>query len=254
MANIINFGCQTSGGALICNPNLLHNWYFGNPINQRKVSGTISDAGYFLDRWKLTSGTVTINTDSITLDGTMIQILENSVGDDVVATVLTDSGVSEIIPSYDDTEKTLTVTASGVVIHAVKLEIGSQQTLAHKNALGSWVLNEIPDYGSELAKCQRFYFEPCGTSGTLGLGLGGNNGSMIIYMPIPVTMRKTPSVTADRVGNDDNGNYITIEGVVIAGFNAHQICLLASGAFTNNKIYSVRMGNAYAYLRMSADL
>mgnify|MGYP006381865167 CR=1 FL=1 len=94
MANIINFGCQTSGGALICNPNLLHNWYFGNPINQRKVSGTISDAGYFLDRWKLTSGSVTINTDSITLNGTMIQILENSVGDDVVATVLTDSGVT----------------------------------------------------------------------------------------------------------------------------------------------------------------
>ena len=163
-------------------------------------------------------------------------------------------GISEIIPSYNDTEKTLTVTASGVVIRAVKLEIGSQQTLAHKNALGSWVLNEIPDYGSELAKCQRFYFEPCGTSGTLGLGLGANNGNMIIYMPIPVTMRTSPSVTADRVGNDDNGNYITIEGVVITGFNAHQICLLASGAFTNNKIYKVGMSNAYAYLRMSADL
>ena len=115
-------------------------------------------------------------------------------------------------------------------------------------------MNEIPDYGSELAKCQRFYFEPCGTSGTLGLGLGANNGNMIIYMPIPVTMRKTPSVTANRVGNDDNGEYITIEGVVIAGFNAHQICLLASGAFTNNKIYKVGMSNAYAYLRMSADL
>lgn len=36
---------------------------------------------------------------------------------------------------------------------ALKVEIGSQQTLAHKEN-GVWVLNEIPDYETELLRCQ----------------------------------------------------------------------------------------------------
>lgn len=39
---------------------------------------------------------------------------------------------------------------------AAKLELGSQQTLAHQEN-GVWVLNEIPDYATELLKCQRYY-------------------------------------------------------------------------------------------------
>lgn len=44
-----------------------------------------------------------------------------------------------------------------VDILAAKLELGDKQTLAHQDASGNWVLNEIPDYGEELRKCQRFY-------------------------------------------------------------------------------------------------
>ena len=40
---------------------------------------------------------------------------------------------------------------------AAKLELGSQQTLAHQDADGNWVLNEIPDYGEQLARCQRYF-------------------------------------------------------------------------------------------------
>ena len=43
------------------------------------------------------------------------------------------------------------------VIKAVKLALGSQQTLAHQDADGNWVLNEIPDYGEQLARCQRYF-------------------------------------------------------------------------------------------------
>ena len=43
---------------------------------------------------------------------------------------------------------------SGAIIFiAVKLELGSQQTLAYLEN-GSWVLNEIPNYYNELIKCQ----------------------------------------------------------------------------------------------------
>lgn len=42
-------------------------------------------------------------------------------------------------------------------IKAAKLELGDQQTLAHQNKDGSWVLNDPPpNYVLELAKCQRY--------------------------------------------------------------------------------------------------
>ena len=41
---------------------------------------------------------------------------------------------------------------------AAKLELGSVSTLAHQDSDGNWVLNDPPpDYGAELAKCQRYY-------------------------------------------------------------------------------------------------
>ena len=42
-------------------------------------------------------------------------------------------------------------------LYGAKLELGSQQTLAHQDENGNWVLNEIPDYGEQLARCQRYY-------------------------------------------------------------------------------------------------
>ena len=42
-------------------------------------------------------------------------------------------------------------------LKAIKLELGSQQTLAHQDADGNWVLNEIPGYGEQLARCQRYF-------------------------------------------------------------------------------------------------
>ena len=42
------------------------------------------------------------------------------------------------------------------MFYAAKLELGSQQTLAHQEN-GAWVLNEIPDYGEQLRRCQRYF-------------------------------------------------------------------------------------------------
>lgn len=51
-------------------------------------------------------------------------------------------------------------TFSPILCKAVKLELGSEQTLAHNEGTEEnpvWVLNEVPDYGEELRKCQRYY-------------------------------------------------------------------------------------------------
>lgn len=186
-----------------CNKNLIINWYFGNPVNQRDVSGTISSAGYFLDRWKLVSGSVTINTDGITLNGTMQQVLETAPVGTVTASTLTQDGVGEVVPTYDSASKTVTVTADGKKLVAVKLEMGSQQTLAHRED-GAWVLNEIPGYGEELTKCMRYLqiiSAPYDTSGN-GVAIGYANNTVDLWVPIPlaVPMRISPTLTIPTGG------------------------------------------------------
>lgn len=159
----------------VSNPNLLDNWYFGNPVNQRNVSGAIDAVGYFLDRWKLVSGSVTIGSNGITLNGTIAQILETAVGTDVTASAMTTEGV--VVASYDNNSKTISLTGTGQTFVAAKLELGSQQTLAHQDANGNWVLNEIPDYGEQLARCQRFYekFLFCNGEGATPVGVRVQN-------------------------------------------------------------------------------
>lgn len=186
-----------------CNRNLLDNWYFGNPVNQRDVSGTISSAGYFLDRWKLVSGSVTISADGITLNGTMQQVLETAPVGTVTVSALTQAGVGEVVPTYDSASKTVTVTADGKKLVAVKLEMGPQQTLAHQEG-GVWVLNEIPDYGEELTKCMRYLqvlAAPYDTSGN-GVAIGYANNTVDLWVPIPlaVPMRISPTPTIPTGG------------------------------------------------------
>lgn len=186
-----------------CNRNLLDNWYFGNPVNQRDVSGTISSAGYFLDRWKLVSGSVTISADGITLNGTMQQVLETAPVGTVTVSALTQAGVGEVVPTYDSASKTVTVTADGKKLVAVKLEMDPQQTLAHQED-GVWVLNEIPDYGEELTKCMRYLqvlAAPYDTSGN-GVAIGYANNTVDLWVPIPlaVPMRISPTPTIPTGG------------------------------------------------------
>ena len=84
-------------------------------------------------------------------------------------------------------------TKKGVV--AVKTEFGSHQTLAHKEG-SKWVLNEIPDYATELAKCQRYLrvFEslPNGY-----ITAGGTN--FISYIPALSSMRSNPTIVLENL-------------------------------------------------------
>lgn len=77
----------------------------------------------------------------------------------------------------------------GYTVHAIKLELGPTQTLAHREG-DKWVLNEVPDYGEQLRRCQRYhlilpgiYWLPQNADGTNRLTI-----------PIP-DMRTIPAVT-----------------------------------------------------------
>lgn len=50
-------------------------------------------------------------------------------------------------------------------IKAIKLELGDKQTLAHQDADGNWVLNEIPDYAEQMAICEQYSLKNCSYEG-----------------------------------------------------------------------------------------
>ena len=192
--NISITGSIITTKAFPCNPNLLDNWYFGNPINQRGISSGTEWGGnkYGLDRWA--SFSVGIYWDSngyivfpSRLKNNLIyQRLKKStfiVGSKITLSLLTDDGnlffntvtytgntIYSVLPGTIFGDTTIVVTNDYVEIRiwytesnaseghlaAAKLELGSQQTLAHQEN-GVWVLNEIPDYGEQLIRCQRYY-------------------------------------------------------------------------------------------------
>ena len=165
-----------------------------NTINQRGVSGTITTPGYFIDRWKLVSGSVTITEGGLLLNGTIVQILEIDPDQEVTGSYLTDDGVFPA--EYDSGTKTFAITAAGRLIRAAKLELGSQQTLAHQDADGNWVLNDPPpNKALELAKCQRYQYRATnGTTEFIRLSCIAAN-TIYFDTPIPVPMRAKPTLS-----------------------------------------------------------
>ena len=91
---------------------------------------------------------------------------------------------------------------SDVTVLAAKLELGGTQTLAHKEN-GVWVLNEIPDFGEQLRRCQRYFFKPQEKYGCYSMVATGSNSlcGNVIY---PVEMRIAPSISLTSIRRHDN--------------------------------------------------
>lgn len=87
----------------------------------------------------------------------------------------------------------LGVVAGTMDIKAAKLELGPTQTLAHREG-DKWVLNEIPDYGEQLRRCQRYCVDitPSLTFNTMYSGFLSTAGCDFL-VPIPVTLRESGS-------------------------------------------------------------
>lgn len=74
-----------------------------------------------------------------------------------------------------------------IVVRAIGLELGTQQTLAHKE-YGTWVQNEIPKFGDQLAECQRY----CVAFNKYDSFLPVENNDFVVELPVP--MRATPTI------------------------------------------------------------
>lgn len=260
---------------IACNPNLLDNWYFVGggsqqgggqfPINQRGQT-SYPNAGYTLDRWKLTSGSVSLASGGITLSGTLTQIREQPVGRPVTASALLSDGTM-ITPAYNDSTKTFTLTASGQTVIAVKLELGSEQTLAHQEN-GVWVLNELPDYQQTLLDCMRFYqrIASPGSSFKIGTAAMYRKGRWSVEIPLAAPMKPgVPAVVLNGiaitviVGDNNYFDHSIVDSPstrLVANtlsFNINDSSVY-TGDFVGGGMMLVKASSASSYIEISMDL
>ena len=232
-----HFDWQTNPD-LIDNPYFIGGGTSGKfPINQRRLT-TYTGAGYGIDRWRTTdnSHVVAIQSDHIESIGVGLfqQYCEathpamgktvtlsmlgyasaankatlrfsNNSGGGATANIGTTLGLYKVTGTLGigDGQPRLGAVFTNdasvtIYIYAMKLELGSEQTLAHQEN-GVWVLNEIPDYGEELRKCQRRYIKIVSPYAQ-GYGHADSSTLAIVRVPTPVTMAGNPSVAAGDGG------------------------------------------------------
>ena len=264
-----------------CNPNLLDNWHF--QIWQRYSNGSYSgvpNGSYVADRWIITSsnGDITSNLTAVTPYGgiknatgpncRITQRLENAAqynGMTLTLSVLKNTGLhvaTKIANGWTDTTDIFAVFSSAVawlnageIWYAAKLELGPTQTLAHREG-DKWVLNEIPDYGEQLRRCQR-YFVRVGPGGNSPAGIGiYREGNINGWLPLPVEMRTIPSLSF-------NGSLFTVPNFNKVKFKNQDssttriimyICELINSSETLSQVpYSLQC-EADSYIDISADL
>lgn len=251
------------------NQNILDNWYFADPVNQRgdTVYTTDTSKSYTIDRWFLrnSKNKLRVKSDCITLTSQfgasagseLSQVLENS--DQYTGKTLTHSALvrvsAEFAPKsaqvgirvgskYDTVTlnnstdwQLITITTTDanfstyginiwtpitfvnsvskdydLDIKAVKLELGSVQTLAHKEG-DEWVLNDPPpNKALELAKCQRYQFKL--EKGTYFYSQYTSKTNLRYMVPTPVQMHKNPTI----IGEENLRVFDTIAAADVDGF------------------------------------
>lgn len=227
------------------NPNLLDNWDFKNPVNQRGVSGTISSTGYFIDRWELSSGTVRLTANGLVLNGTITQTTLSALSG-VTASVKMYSGTATA--TYSGT--TFTITSSGGCVAAAKLEMGSISTIG----------NDAPaSFPEQLLRCSYYHTRYAGGAGDpAGMGVAINATTAFVMFLLPSAMRVVPTVTQENTVLTVAGSYspgipVTNITSILASGNAIKASVNVGSGLTAGQTVMMRIDSG-GYVDFDADL
>lgn len=236
-------------------PNLLDNWYFADPVNQR---GQTSYSGeiYTIDRWKNASGDtkVLLSDDGLIMDGGtafLAQKFEDATfnalnGKTITLSSLWTDNVLNTFSWVFDKRYSIHDSNSLLAYHpvwgffvsriigagnqatcaAAKLEIGAQQTLGYQDEDGAWHLLPQPesDYATQLARCQRYQIPIDGIARYPIVQIADAN-TLLIFIPLPVTMRTAPALS------DPDGKLIIYDqiGAAQTGFTFDVAAFCSNG-------------------------
>ena len=270
---VVGFGADGAAVAVAgwSNPNLLANWYFADPVNQRGQT-SYENTTYTIDRWLATGNGQTV---SLTDEGLKIAFKDNAneycniserfenyqqyAGKTFTASALIRNPDGNMVkltvkptptgngagpwssPDPPASDDWILITGTGVFsetptglsfmlytfnpkqettvfVKAMKLELGSQQTLAHQDAAGNWVLNDIPNKVEETKKCQRYQkvFSWGTRNFTAFYGFTTSATTANLFLPVGVPLRITPTILDTRGENwaiTLNGNTIIPEAI-----------------------------------------
>ena len=251
------------------NPNLLDNWYFPDPINQRRIQSGVTWGSkvYGLDRWKSYAADATkwVENEGIYLLGVENAILEQSIETNrfggqrqitfsaLIGTKLLSftqdyqaggsfdapvegSRYALAAPAPSDGLKMFRVYRSSldgetVPVIAAKVELGDKQTLARKDADGNWVLNNPPpNRATELEKCQRYQLMMSYNFGNIGVGFAKTATTADVIVPLPISMRYIGATIPATF----NGLYLT--GAYHFGSNSIPVSNITEARVSENTV------------------
>lgn len=220
-------------------PTLLDNADFrsGHVVNQQNISSVSTSNTYLVDRWKLyASGTVSLVPNGVQMQGvidfgTQIEIARVEVGKPYTFSVLTsdgkcgwathsfqgnenesfyqeleDTGITlNVIYNWSNTSTLLIAFQGSETLSLAKVEQGENQTLAYQDSDGVWHLLPQPesDYATQLAKCQRYYWDSGVESYGGCSGIASGKRMLSCNVQFPITMRAVPSIKIYN-GNSEN--------------------------------------------------
>nr|DAZ76727.1 MAG TPA: hypothetical protein [Caudoviricetes sp.] len=285
-----------TGFSYVSNPNLLDNWYFANPVNQRGQTEYTGALSYTIDRWQLGDGNISLSVadGGIALKGggvvgsdyiftrverlpvakyTYTILFSGNTDQVVLSSKLTDAGVVTAVTSraasgvlsltwdqtteFTSSDAFLRIHAPGSVnILAAKLELGSTQTLAHKEG-ERWVLNEVPDYGEQLRRCQRDYLRIKASSSYMRFGVSTpyTDTSAGAFIQFPNQMRAVPVLSFGgnfALFDGDQFHSVTLSSDTMSPYNA---TLRLTGSTQPTKgAQLLAYNDDNAYIAFSADL
>lgn len=123
---------------------------------------------------------------------------------------------------------------------ASKLESGDTQTLAYQDEDGNWQLLPQPesDYATQLAKCQRYQM-PLVSYQPAPSQIAAN--SIGFFIPLPVTMRKTPVISNNNLQIQDGS------GSTVSGFTFSVASLRPNGVYINANKAAHGLSTAWLY-------
>lgn len=237
------------------------------PINQRGKTTYTGSMDICIDRWHLTNSVVTatlqstglrvVTADSLSYSaGIQQKIYASNIPNGVYTlSVLTTTGLNTCQATIDANDNNwrggsstagcwvavrymsltgtfdFNITARDTTIIAAKFEYGSKQTLCHNEGTAAspvWVLNQLPDFREELAKCQYYFWAPKVYSSSedhgicYGHAISTTLGQFYIYLPQMMNPSITPSFVGSvprvwRTNNNTNANASAINSIIVDG-------------------------------------
>ena len=142
-------------------------------------------------------------------------------------------------------------TGKSITVRAMKLEVGNASTLAN---------DAPPDYGQELAKCQRYFYRmtSIGSAYPFEMGFATSATNFRVVLPTHCSMR-TPVQSVTMNG----GNFYAYGGGVAAGLTSVSytgwvpngiVVTFTTSGLTAAAIYALMCNNASSYIDISCDI